>query len=335
MPDALDTALREIENMFGPKAVQRMGDDDVLPVETISTGAMTLDRALGVGGLGRGTIAEIYGPEGAGKTTLLYHLIANAQVAGGTCAFIDAEHALDPAYAKRVGVSVNELLISQPSYGEEALEIANRLIRSNELALICVDSVAALTPKAELEGQVGDQMIGAMPRMMSQAMRMLTGPTSKAKTLLVFTNQIREKVGVTYGSSETQPGGRALKFYASQRIDVRMIERLKSGDEVTGIRVRAKVVKNKLAPPYQQAEFDIDFGWGVSHEGCLLDLGLQQGLVTKKGSWLYYDKGSLGQGRPQAKEKLRGADEWAAELESAIERGTTDDPSAARDGAGG
>jgi recombination protein RecA len=297
----------------------RMGDEAAaVAVQVIATGALSLDLALGVGGLPRGRIVEIFGPESSGKTTLLYHLLAEAQKVGGICAFIDAEHAMDPAYAKRIGVDVDELLVSQPDHGEQALEIADLLIRSGAIDVVAIDSVAALTPKAELEGAMGDQTVGLQARMMSQAMRKLAGNLNRTNTLCVFTNQIREKVGVMFGSPETQPGGRALKFYASQRLDIRRIETLKDGTEAVGNRVRVKVVKNKVAAPFRQAEFDIEYGQGISSEGCILDLGLEHGIVQKSGSFFSYGEERLGQGRNNAKAYLRENPDKAAEIERKI-----------------
>jgi recombination protein RecA len=303
---ALNGALSQIERQFGKGSIMRMGDEDAkVRVDAIPTGALSLDIALGVGGMPRGRIVEVFGPESSGKTTLLYHLLAEAQKKGGICAFIDAEHAMDPAYAKRIGLDVDELLVSQPDHGEQALEIADMLIRSGAIDVVAIDSVAALTPKVELEGAMGDQTVGLQARMMSQAMRKLAGNLNRADTLCVFTNQIREKVGVMFGSPETQPGGRALKFYASQRLDIRRIETLKDGVEAVGNRVRVKVVKNKVAAPFRQAEFDIEYGHGISSEGCILDLGLEHDIVQKSGSFFSYGDERLGQGRNNAKAYLR------------------------------
>ena len=303
---ALQSAVGQIERQFGAGSIMKMGDDAfAVSVKAISTGALSLDLALGVGGLARGRIVEIFGPESSGKTTLIYHVLAEAQKQGGICAFIDAEHAMDPLYAKKIGVDVDELLVSQPDYGEQALEIADMLIRSGAVDVVAIDSVAALTPKTELEGQMGDQTVGLQARMMSQAMRKLAGNLNRANTLCVFTNQIREKVGVMFGSPETQPGGRALKFYSSQRLDIRRIETLKEGTDAVGNRVRVKVVKNKVAAPFRQAEFDIEYGAGISSEGCILDLGLEHNLIQKSGSFFSYGEERIGQGRNNAKAYLR------------------------------
>jgi recombination protein RecA len=316
---ALGSALTQIERQFGQGSIMRMGDEEAaVKVAAIPSGALSLDLALGVGGLPRGRIVEIFGPESSGKTTLIYHVLAEAQKAGGICAFIDAEHAMDPAYAKRIGVDVDELLVSQPDHGEQALEIADLLIRSGAIDVVAIDSVAALTPKAELEGAMGDQTVGLQARMMSQAMRKLAGNLNRTGTLCVFTNQIREKVGVIFGSPETQPGGRALKFYSSQRLDIRRIETLKEGVEAVGNRVRVKVVKNKVAAPFRQAEFDIEYGLGISAEGCVLDLGLEHDIVQKSGSFFSYGDERLGQGRNNAKAYLRENPAIAREIEDKI-----------------
>jgi recombination protein RecA len=316
---ALQGALTQIERQFGKGSVMRMGDEGAkVTIDAIPTGALSLDLALGIGGVPRGRIVEVFGPESSGKTTLTYHIIAEAQRLGGVCAFIDAEHAMDPLYARNIGVDIDELLVSQPDYGEQALEIADMLVRSGAVDLIAVDSVAALTPRAELEGQMGDQTVGLQARMMSQAMRKLAGNLNRTSTLCLFTNQIREKVGVMFGSPETQPGGRALKFYSSQRLDIRRIETLKEGTEAVGNRVRVKVVKNKVAPPFRQAEFDIEFGRGISTAGCLIDLGLEHDVVTKSGSFFSYGGERLGQGRNNAKAFLEEHPEVAREIEDKI-----------------
>jgi recombination protein RecA len=316
---ALAAALTQIERQFGSGSVMRMGDEGArVRVEAIPTGALSLDLALGIGGIPRGRIVEVFGPESSGKTTLIYHLIAEAQKLGGTCAFIDAEHAMDPLYAQKIGVDIDSLLVSQPDHGEQALEIADMLVRSGAVDVVAVDSVAALTPRAELEGQMGDQTVGLQARMMSQAMRKLAGNLNRTQTLCVFTNQIREKVGVMFGSPETQPGGRALKFYSSQRLDIRRIETLKDGTEAIGNRVKVKVVKNKVAPPFRIAEFDIEFGKGISTAGCLIDLGIEHDVVQKSGSFFSYDGERLGQGRNNAKAYLEEHPEIASEIEAKI-----------------
>ena len=316
---ALKGALSQIEREFGKGTVMRMGDDGAqVRVNAIPTGALSLDLALGIGGVPRGRIVEVFGPESSGKTTLVYHVLAEAQKLGGVCAFIDAEHAMDPLYAKEIGVDIDELLVSQPDYGEQALEIADMLVRSGAVDVVAIDSVAALTPRAELEGQMGDQTVGAQARMMSQAMRKLAGNLNRTSTLCVLTNQIREKVGVMFGSPETQPGGRALKFYASQRLDIRRIETLKDGTEAVGNRVRVKVVKNKVAAPFRQAEFDIEFGKGISTSGCLVDLGLENDVITKSGSFFSYGKERMGQGRNNAKAYLDDNPSIAKEIEGKI-----------------
>src|SRR5262245_31183380 len=315
---ALQAAVTQIEKEFGQGALMKLGSNHMVQVEEIATGALSLDLALGIGGIPRGRIVEIFGPESSGKTTLIYHVMAEAQNLGGVCAFIDAEHAMDPLYAQKIGVNIDELLVSQPDYGEQALEIADMLVRSGAVDVVAVDSVAALTPRAELEGQMGDQSVGLQARMMSQAMRKLAGNLNRTKTLCVFTNQIREKVGVMFGSPETQPGGRALKFYASQRLDIRRIETLKDGTEAIGNRVRVKVVKNKVAAPFRQAEFDIEFGTGISTSGCILDLGIEHSVITKSGSFFSYGDERLGQGRNNAKAYLDNHQEVAKEIESRI-----------------
>jgi recombination protein RecA len=316
---ALKAAVSQIEKEFGQGSVMRLGDDAfAVAVAAIPTGALSVDLALGVGGVPRGRIVEIFGPESSGKTTLVYEIIAQAQKLGGVCAFIDAEHAIDPIYARRIGVDVDELLVSQPDHGEQALEIADVLIRSGAVDVVAIDSVAALTPRAELEGQMGDQTVGLQARLMSQALRKLAGNLNRANTVCIFTNQIREKVGVMFGSPETQPGGRALKFYSSQRIDIRRIETLKEGTEAVGNRVRAKIVKNKVAPPFRQAEFDIEYGVGISSEGCLVDLGIEHGIVQKSGAFFSYDGERLGQGRNNAKTFLRENPSIAQAIEEKI-----------------
>ena len=317
--DALAGALTQIEREFGKGTIMRMGDEGALvKCAAIPTGALSLDLALGIGGMPRGRIVEVFGPESSGKTTLIYHVLAEAQKLGGICAFIDAEHAMDPLYAREIGVDIDELLVSQPDYGEQALEVCDMLVRSGAVDVVALDSVAALTPRVELEGQMGDQTVGLQARMMSQAMRKLAGNLNRTQTLCVFTNQIREKVGVMFGSPETQPGGRALKFYASQRLDIRRIETLKEGTEAVGNRVRVKVVKNKVAAPFRQAEFDIEFGKGISTSGCLLDLGVEHNVVTKSGSFFSYGAERLGQGRNNSKAFLDEHQEIAKEIEAEI-----------------
>lgn len=311
---ALDMALGQIEKQFGKGAIMRMGEEAKVKVASIPTGALSLDLALGIGGLPRGRVVEIYGPESSGKTTVALHAIAEAQRAGGIAAFIDAEHALDPTYAKALGVDVEALLVSQPDTGEQALEITDMLVRSGAVDIVVVDSVAALTPRAEIEGEMGDSHVGLQARLMSQALRKLAGTLSKSRTCAVFINQIREKIGVMFGSPETQPGGRALKFYSSVRLDVRRIESLKDGTEFVGNRVRVKVVKNKVSPPFRQAEFDILFGEGISQEGSILDMGVEHGVVKKAGAWFTYDGEQLGQGRENARKFLKEHDDVAMEI---------------------
>jgi recombination protein RecA len=316
---ALQGALTQIEREFGKGTIMRMGDEGAqVRCAAIPTGALSLDLALGIGGVPRGRVVEVFGPESSGKTTLIYHILAEAQKLGGICAFIDAEHAMDPLYAQQIGVDIDELLVSQPDYGEQALEIADMLVRSNAVDVVAIDSVAALTPRVELEGQMGDQSVGLQARMMSQAMRKLAGNLNRTQTLCILTNQIREKVGVMFGSPETQPGGRALKFYSSQRLDIRRIETLKEGTEAVGNRVRVKVVKNKVAAPFRQAEFDIEFGKGISSSGCLIDLGIEHNVVTKSGSFFSYKDERLGQGRNNAKAYLDEHPEIARQIEERV-----------------
>jgi len=315
---ALDAALAQIDKQYGKGSVMRLGDEVRTPLEVIPTGSIALDLALGIGGLPRGRVVEIYGPESSGKTTVALHAIANAQAGGGICAFIDAEHALDPDYAEKLGVDTDALLVSQPDNGEQALEIADMLVRSGALALIVIDSVAALTPRAEIEGEMGDSHVGLQARLMSQALRKMTGALSGANTTAIFINQLREKIGVMFGSPETTTGGRALKFYSSIRLDVRRIETLKDGQDMVGNRTRVKVVKNKVAPPFKQAEFDILYGQGISREGSLIDLGVEVGIIRKAGAWFTYDTDQLGQGRENARNYLRANPDLANELEKKI-----------------
>lgn len=308
----------EIEKKFGKGAVMRLGESTALNVEAIPTGALPLDVALGIGGVPRGRIVEIYGPESSGKTTVALHIIAEAQAAGGIVAFIDAEHALDPVYAARLGVDVDELLISQPDTGEQALEICDLLVRSGTIDCVVIDSVAALVPRAEIEGEMGDATVGLQARLMSQALRKLTGSLSKSNTTCIFINQLREKIGVMFGSPETTTGGRALKFYSSVRIDIRRIESMKKDGEFIGNRVRAKIVKNKVAPPFRQAEFDLMYGEGISKEGCVLDMGVEAGIVNKSGSWFNYGEERLGQGRDAAKRTLQENPDLRNEIENKV-----------------
>lgn len=308
----------EIEKKFGKGAIMRLGESTALNVEAIPTGALPLDVALGIGGVPRGRIVEIYGPESSGKTTVALHIIAEAQAAGGIVAFIDAEHALDPVYAARLGVDVDELLISQPDTGEQALEICDLLVRSGTIDCVVIDSVAALVPRAEIEGEMGDATVGLQARLMSQALRKLTGSLSKSNTTCIFINQLREKIGVMFGSPETTTGGRALKFYSSVRIDIRRIESMKQDGEFVGNRVRAKIVKNKVAPPFRQAEFDLMYGEGISKEGCVLDMGVEAGIVNKSGSWFNYGEERLGQGRDAAKRTLQENPDLRNEIENKV-----------------
>src|SRR6202044_3297297 len=316
---ALEAALTQIDRAFGKGSVMKLGvKGKIVDIESVSTGSLGLDIALGIGGLPKGRIVEIYGPESSGKTTLALHVVAEVQKLGGTAAFIDAEHALDPSYAHRLGVNLDDLLVSQPDTGEQALEITDTLVRSGAVDIIVIDSVAALTPRAEIEGEMGDQLPGLQARLMSQALRKLTGSISKAKTLVIFTNQIRMKIGVMYGSPETTTGGNALKFYASVRLDIRRIGAIKDRDEVVGNQTRVKGVKNKLAPPFKQVEFDIMYGEGVSKLGEIIDLGVKAGIVEKSGSWFSYDSQRIGQGRENAKTFLRNNPDMAGKIEAAI-----------------
>jgi recombination protein RecA len=314
----LDTVFEQIEKQFGEGSLMKLGSENIKRIPSISTGALSIDLALGIGGVPRGRVIEIYGPEASGKTTLSLHVAAEAQKAGGVAAFIDAEHALDPVYARALGVDVDELLVSQPDTGEQALEIADMLIQSGGVDLVVIDSVAALVPKAEIEGEMGDTHVGLQARLMSQALRKLTGSINKSGTTVIFINQIREKIGVMWGSPETTSGGRALKFYSSVRIDVRRIETLKVGPEQIGNRVRAKIVKNKVAPPFREAEFDIMFGQGISREGSLLDVAVEHGIARKAGAWFTYDEVQLGQGKENSKRFLRENPDLALQLETAV-----------------
>ncbi|MFP5298877.1 MAG: recombinase RecA [Actinomycetota bacterium] len=327
---AIELALAQIEKAHGKGAIMRLGADALTGIDVVPTGSLALDLALGVGGLPRGRIVEIYGPEGSGKTSLSLHVIAEAQKMGGLVSFIDAEHALDPVYAKAVGVNVDDLLVSQPDTGEQALEIADTLVRSGAMDVVVVDSVAALVPRAELEGEMGDTHVGLQARLMSQALRKLAGSVNRSKTILIFINQLREKVGVMFGSPETTPGGRALKFYSSVRLDVRRIDSLKDGAEIVGSRVRVKVVKNKVSAPFRNAEFDIQYGSGISKEGSLLDVAIEHGIVRKSGAWFIYGDDQLGQGRENAKTFLAENPDIATEVELKIKDklgllGTDDD----------
>ncbi|MDE3008317.1 MAG: recombinase RecA [Acidobacteriota bacterium] len=315
---ALEAALGQIEKQFGKGSIMRMGENLHMNIESIPTGALALDLALGIGGLPRGRVVEIYGPESSGKSTLAMHVVAEAQRNGGVCAYIDAEHAMDPVYARAIGVNVDDLLISQPDTGEQALEIADMLIRSGALDVLIIDSVAALTPRAEIEGDMGDSHVGLQARLMSQALRKITGGLSKSNTVAVFINQLREKIGVIYGSPEVTPGGRALKFYSSVRLDIRRIESIKDGTDVVGNRTRVKVVKNKCAAPFKQAEFDIMYGLGISREGSVLDVAVELGLVKKAGAWFTYEGEQMGQGRENVKTFLRENPQTMAEIDGRV-----------------
>ena len=315
---ALEAALAQIDKQFGKGSVMRLGDQTQAPVEVIPTGSVAMDVALGIGGLPRGRVVEIYGPESSGKTTLALHAVANAQRNGGIAAFIDAEHALDPVYARQLGVDTDALLVSQPDTGEQALEIMDMLVSSGTLDIVVIDSVAALTPRAEIEGEMGDSHVGLQARLMSQALRKITGALSASGTTAIFINQLREKIGVFFGSPETTTGGKALKFYASVRIDVRRIETLKEGGNPVGNRTRVKVVKNKMAPPFKQAEFDILYGEGISKEGSLIDMGVDEGIVKKSGAWFTYDGDQLGQGKENARRFLKDNPDLALEIEQRI-----------------
>ncbi len=315
---ALEVALRQIEKQFGKGSIMKLGESTHMQVETVSSGSLALDIALGIGGLPRGRIIEIYGPESSGKTTVALHAIAEVQKAGGTAAFIDAEHALDPVYAKNLGVNINELLLSQPDTGEQALEIAEALVRSGAVDIFVIDSVAALVPKAEIEGDMGDSHVGLQARLMSQALRKLSGSISKSKTIAIFINQLREKIGVMFGNPETTPGGRALKFYSTVRLDVRRIETIKQGNDMVGNRTRIKVVKNKVAPPFKQADIDIMYGEGISREGSIIDIGTEMDIVNKSGDWYSYEGERLGQGRENAKIYLKDNPKMADIIETKI-----------------
>src|SRR6187200_1474526 len=315
---ALDLALAQIDKQYGKGSIMRMGDKTSMAIGSIPTGALSLDLALGVGGLPRGRVTQIFGPESSGKSTLAMHVVAEAQRNGGICAYIDAEHAMDPVYAKAIGVDIDQLLISQPDTGEQALEICDMLVRSGALDVVVIDSVAALTPRAEIEGEMGDSHVGLQARLMSQALRKLTANLNKTKTIAIFINQLREKIGVMFGSPETTPGGRALKFYSSVRLDIRRIESIKDGAEVVGNRTRVKVVKNKVSPPFRQAEFDIMYGKGISREGSLIDLSVDLGIVKKSGAWFTYEGEQLGQGRENAKNFLAENPEIMVEISDRV-----------------
>jgi recombination protein RecA len=329
---ALDLALANIEKQFGKGTLMKLGDEAAVNIGAIPTGALSLDLALGIGGLPRGRVVEIYGPESSGKTSLALHAVAEAQKAGGIAAFIDAEHALDPQYARALGVDINELLVSQPDTGEQALEIASMLVRSGAVDIVVIDSVAALTPKAEIEGEMGDSHVGLQARLMSQALRKIAGDLHRSETTCIFINQLREKIGVMFGSPETTPGGRALKFYSSVRLDVRRIETLKDGTDAVGNRVRVKVVKNKVAPPFRQAEFDIIYGEGISKQGSLIDVGVEEGIIRKAGAWYTYDGEQLGQGKENARSFLKEHEDVAAEIEKKVKEKLGLSPLAASEG---
>jgi recombination protein RecA len=317
---AIEAAMGQIEKQFGKGSVMKLGEHNILSVDSIPTGCLELDIALGIGGVPRGRIIEIYGPESSGKTTVALHIIAETQKKGGAAAFIDAEHALDPNYARKLGVDIDNLIVSQPDTGEQALEIAEALVRSNAIDTIVVDSVAALVPRAEIEGEMGDSHVGLQARLMSQALRKLAGSISKSKCLAIFINQLREKVGVMFGNPETTPGGRALKFYASVRMDIRRIDSIKQGEEVVGNRTRVKVIKNKVAPPFRQAEFDIMYNEGISREGTVLDVGVRENIIQKSGAWFSYNEIRLGQGRENAKQHLRENPDLTLEVENLIRK---------------
>ncbi|MCL4293991.1 MAG: recombinase RecA [Acidimicrobiia bacterium] len=330
---ALEMALGQIEKQFGKGSIMRLGEQTHVGVEAVSTGALSLDLALGIGGLPRGRVVEIYGPESSGKSTLAMHVVAEAQRNGGTCAYIDAEHAMDPVYAKAIGVDVDDLLISQPDTGEQALEIADMLIRSGALDVLVIDSVAALVPRAEIEGEMGDAHVGLQARLMSQALRKLTGNLNRSRTIAIFINQLREKIGVMFGSPETTPGGRALKFYSSVRLDIRRVESIKDGTEVVGNRVRVKVAKNKCAPPFRQSEFDIMYGRGISREGSLLDVAVDLGIVKKSGAWFTYEGEQLGQGRENVKQFLADNVDLMVEISEKVRQAVGIDAEASDPGA--
>ncbi|MFM7263160.1 MAG: recombinase RecA, partial [Acidimicrobiales bacterium] len=323
---ALEAALAQIDKQFGKGSIMRMGEKGTMAIQAVPTGALPLDLALGVGGLPRGRVVEIYGPESSGKSTLAMHVVAEAQRNGGVCAYVDAEHAMDPVYAKAIGVDIDQLLISQPDTGEQALEIADMLIRSGALDVVVIDSVAALTPRAEIEGDMGDTHVGLQARLMSQALRKITANLNKSNTICIFINQLREKIGVMFGSPETTPGGRALKFYSSVRLDIRRIESIKDGAEVVGSRTRVKVVKNKVSPPFKQAEFDIMYGKGISREGALLDLAVEMGIAKKSGAWFTYEGEQLGQGRENSKQFLAENADVMVQMAERVKQASTPAP---------